>query len=77
MAKKKNDKIKKYIIDLIERTIGTFAEALIGAIGASATFGEVHWGFAFSTAGLASLITVLKCLAAMKTGDSGNASLVA
>ena len=68
--------VKKYIIDVLERTIGTFAEALIGAIGASATFGEVNWGFAFSTAGLASLITVLKCLAALKTGEKKSASLV-
>jgi len=75
MAKKKNT-MKKYIIDVIERVICTFAETLLGVIGASTTFGEVNWGLAFSAAGLASLVTVLKCLAALKTGDAKTASLV-
>lgn len=69
--------LKKYIIDVIERVVVTFAEALLGAIGATATFGEVNWGVAFSTAGLASLVSLLKCIAALKTGDKKSASLVA
>lgn len=69
--------LKKYIIDVIERVVVTFAEALLGAIGATATFGEVNWGVAFSTAGLASLVSLLKCIAALKTGDKNSASLVA
>ena len=68
--------IKKYIIDVIERVVVTFAEALLGAIGATATFGEVNWGVAFSTAGLAALVSFLKCLVALKTSDDKNASLV-
>lgn len=68
--------VKKYLIDLAERVIVTFAEALLGAIGATATFGEVHWGVAFSTAGLAALVSLLKCIAAKKTGDKNTASLV-
>ncbi len=68
--------LKKYLLDMFERVLCTFAEALLGAIGACATFGEVNWGIALSTAGFASLITVLKCLAAKKTGDTDTASLV-
>lgn len=77
MAKKKDNKFKKYIIDVIERVVVTFAEALLGAIGATATFGEVNWGVAFSTAGLASLVSLLKCIVAWKTSEDRNASLVA
>ena len=68
--------MKKYLIDLVERVVVTFAEALLGAIGATATFGEVHWGVAFSTAGLAAFVSFLKCIAAIKVGDKTNASLV-
>lgn len=65
-----------FIIDTAERTICTFAEAFLGVIGASITFSDVNWPLAFSAAGLAALVTILKCLAALKTGDANTASLV-
>ena len=75
MAKKKQS-YKKYIIDVIERVISTFAEALLGFIGTAQFFGEINWGLAFSAAGLAAFVSILKCLAALKTGDARTASLV-
>lgn len=74
MVKKKT--VKEFIKDLAERVICTFAESLLGTIGATATFGEVNWGLAFSVAGLASLVSVLKCIVAIKTGEKVSASLV-
>lgn len=68
--------VKKYIIDLIERVVATFAEALLGVIGASATFGEVNWGLALSTAGMAAFVSLLKCIIAWNTGNKKSASLV-
>ena len=69
MAKKKAS-YKKYIIDVIERVVATFAEALLGFIGSAQFFGEINWGLAFSAAGLAALVSLLKCIAALKTGDA-------
>lgn len=71
-----NKTIKKYIIDTAERVVCTFAEALLGVIGASATFGEVNWRLAVSTAGLAAFVSLLKCIVARTKGSENNASLV-
>lgn len=67
---------KKYLIDTLERVICTFAEAFLGVICACSTLGEVNWGLAFSTAGLAALISLLKCIIARTSGDGDTASLV-
>lgn len=70
--------LKQFLIDMLERVVTTFAESLAGVIGAMniATLGEIDWGFALGSAGLAALMSALKCLAAKKVGDCDNASLV-
>lgn len=73
--KSKKNQLKDFIIDTIERTLCTFAETLLGVIGASVTFAEVNWGLAFSAAGLAALVTILKCVIA-KTKSGWSASLL-
>lgn len=67
---------KKYLFDIAERMICTFAEALLGVIGASATFGDVNWKFALSTAGLATLVSGLKCVVAYNSGNKQSGSLI-
>lgn len=68
--------MKKFILDTLERTIGTFCEALLGAIAACSMLGDIDWVMALSTAGLAALVTVLKCIVAKTKGDNNSASLV-
>lgn len=68
--------MKQFILDTLERCLGTFCESLIGSIGATALIGDVDWIMALSVAGLATLVCVLKCVAAKTKGDSNSASLV-
>lgn len=69
--------MKKYIKDLLERVVATFAEGFLGAITTNAvTLGDIDWVFCLSAGGFAALISVLKCLAALKVGDKNTASLV-
>lgn len=68
--------MKQFLKDLLERSIATFAEAMLGCIGATAMIGDVDWVVALSTAGLATLVTVLKCIVAKCNGDKNSASLV-
>lgn len=69
--------MKKYIKDLLERVVATFAEGFLGAITANAvTLGDIDWVFCLSAGGFAALISVLKCLAALRVGDKNTASLV-
>lgn len=75
MSKSKHT-IKSFIKDLAERAIKTFAQSLVAAIGTTAlTFGDVNWGIALSTAGLATLLSVLTSIGSMNIGESGTASL--
>ena len=67
---------KTFLKDLAERAVVTFAEVLLGFLGAGLGFGDINWGVAFSVAGVATLASVLKSIAARKIGDSDTASLV-
>lgn len=68
--------MKEFIIDTLERSLATFAEAMVGCIGATAMIGDVDWVVALSTAGLATLVTFLKCIVAKCNGDKNSASLI-
>lgn len=71
--------MKKFLKDLLERAVGTFAAtavALLVAEGAGAGLESVNWVSVVSVAGLATVLTVLKGLAAKYTGDPESASLV-
>lgn len=74
MAISKN--LKKYIIDVIERVVCTFAETMLGVIGTTSLIGDVNWGVALSASALASLVSLLKCFIAKGKGNSNSPSLV-
>ncbi len=67
---------KKFFKDMLERAVVTFAEVLLGFLGAGLGFGEINWGMAFSVAGVATVASILKSIAARKIGDEDTASLV-
>ena len=55
-----NEVLKAFIFDTVLKSIRTFAQALMGSIGASAiTLGDVSWSTALSAAGLATVLCVL------------------
>lgn len=45
------------------RAVRTFAQAAIGAIGSTALFSEVNWPVVLSTAGLATVVSILTSIA--------------
>lgn len=53
-----------------ERVLSTFAQALLGAVGATSAEG-VDWGLSLKVAGFAALLALLKCLAASGIGNKG------
>lgn len=68
--------MKKFLIDMAERCIGTFAEAFLGSIAACTALGDIDWVLSLSTAGLATLVTMLKCIIAKCKGDTNSASFI-
>ena len=67
---------KTFLKDMGERAIVTFAEVLLGFLGAGLGFGDINWGLAFSVAGVATIASILKSIAARRVGDADTASLV-
>ena len=67
---------KRFFKDMLERAVVTFAEVLLGFLGAGLGFGEINRGMAFSVAGVATVASILKSIAARKIGDEDTASLV-
>lgn len=68
--------MKTFFKDMAERAIKTFAQAMIGALGAGATgLIGVDWLQALSIAGFATVISILTSLASGIPGDN-TASLV-
>lgn len=68
--------LKKYIIDVIERVVCTFAETMLGVIGTTSLIGDVNWGVALSASALASFVALLKCFVAKGKGNANSPSLV-
>ena len=74
---KSNNTFKTFIKELIERAIKTAAQSLVAAIGTTTVaLGDVDWPLVLSTAGLATLLSVLTSIGSMNIGDSGTASVV-
>ena len=68
--------MKTFFKDMAERAIKTFAQAMIGALGAGATgLSGVDWLQALSIAGFATVVSILTSLASGIPGDN-TASLV-
>lgn len=59
-----------------ERAVKTTAQALIGAIGAAATFDSVSWDVAGGTAALATLLSLLSSIVSAPVGPDDSPSLV-
>lgn len=68
--------MKQFAIDLAERAVKTFAQALVAVLTVQGISGvlDVDWGRALSVAALAALVSVLSSLASLKLGNSGTAS---
>lgn len=54
------------------RAIRTFAQAAIGAIGSTALISEVNWPVVLSTAGLATILSLLTSVATGLPETDGN-----
>lgn len=69
-------KTGKFWSDATERAIKTFAQAAVAVLALSAGLIDVSWLAAFSTAGLAGLISFLTSIGSATVGDHESASLV-
>ena len=56
---------KKLLLAALVRSVRTFAQAAIAAIGTTALLTEVNWGVVFSTAGMAAALSILTSLAGL------------
>lgn len=63
---------RQFVLDLLERTLSTFAQALLGA-GTVIDFGNAD---TYKIAGVAAAVAALKCLAATRTGAPNSGSLL-
>lgn len=69
-------KLLTWIKAALIRAVRTFAQTLLAAIGTTALIESVNWGVAFSTAGLAALLSILTSIAGLpeaKTEDKEDA----
>lgn len=53
----------EFIKAALVRAVRTFAQAAIGAIGSTALLSEVNWPVVLSTAGLATIVSLLTSIA--------------
>ena len=68
--------MKDFFMDLLERAFKTFVQSLLASLGTTTmAFGDVNWGIVLSTAGLATLVSVLTSLASYNVGEKGTASV--
>lgn len=68
---------KRWFLDTAERALSTAAEATLAALPTAYLPGvTIPFWAAFATGGFAGAVTVLKCIAALKVGETGTASLL-
>lgn len=60
---------KEFWLDLLERCIATFAEAMLGFLTVGVAISEVDWLMALSVSGVATMVTVCKCFMKLKPED--------
>ena len=64
---------KAYLLDVLERTIRTFAQTAVALVGTNAIgLTDVDWLTVVSGAGLAALLAVLTALGSMSLGSTPN-----
>ena len=56
---------KKWFLAALIRSVRTFAQTTIAAIGTTALITEVNWAVVFSTGGLAAVLSILTSLAGL------------
>lgn len=62
----------EFIKAALIRAVRTFAQAMIGAIGSTALLSEVNWPVVLSTAGLATIVSLLTSIATGLPETDGN-----
>lgn len=63
---------KKFLIDMLERSIATFAEAMLGFVSIGLAFNEIDWVHALSVSTVAMLVSILKCFALIAPRDNNS-----
>lgn len=69
-------KTKQFWVDLAERALSTFAQSLLATLAVGMPVWDLDWVGAVGIALTATVVSVLKCLAAASTGQPDSASLV-
>lgn len=62
---------KEFWIDLVERSVATFAEAMLGFLTIGMAIEQIDWLMALSVSGVAVMVTVLKCFVKVKSEVGG------
>ena len=60
---------KEFYIDLLERALATFAEAMLGFLTFGLALSEINWAQAISVSLVATMISVCKCFVKLKPQD--------
>lgn len=68
--------MSQFAMDLFERALKTFAQALLACFVGNATLLNINWGQSLGLAGTAALVSVLTSLSSATFTKSGGASLV-
>lgn len=67
---------KRFVFDLLERAIKTFAQTLIAAIAIGVPIYKIEWTESLGIAATAALASALSSLASINAGTPGTASLL-
>lgn len=60
---------KEFYIDLLERALATFAEAMLGFLTFGVAISEINWVQAISVSLVATMISVCKCFVKLRRGN--------
>lgn len=60
---------KEFWVDLLERAIATFAEAMLGFLTFGLALSEINWAQAISVSLVATMISVCKCFVKLRPQD--------
>lgn len=66
------DTTKKWIKASLVRAVKTVAQTMVATIGTACCFGEVNWGFVFSSSLLAGVLSILTSLAGLPEVENDN-----